>query len=184
MSTFLSSALCAMAAILLHGLGHFCVAYTVGLRALRVRRTPSGFRLVSNRPFPTYDTELFCALGGPLFNALSALLCRGLLAFGIGSTVLPSLIALSLYLALLNLLPLQGFDGERILRCLLLSRRRLFPSLSPDAIERLLSLLSMGILTLLWLLSVYVLLRRGSALSLYIFCLQLFLGTQEDQDKN
>jgi Zn-dependent protease len=177
--TMLSSAfrLCSLVfAVILHELGHIAAARALGVRFCRLGLKRTGLSLITNEAgFPSYDDELICALGGPVAGALSALVARG-----IGS-LLPCLlpfvqefIPLSLALALLNLLPLHGFDGARILTCFLTCPHRHLPSLSPTDAARVVSLLSCLVLLLLWLLSVYLLLRRGSALSLYLFCLQLF----------
>lgn len=163
-------------AILVHEAGHVLAARAVGVRFGHLRLTRTGLRLITvAEGFPSYDDELTCALGGPLANALSALLLRVFcLVCPTLSTFVSHFVPLSLSLALLNLLPLRGFDGARILYCFLCSHHRRLPSLTPDRAGRFLSLLSCLILFGLWLLAVYLLLRRGSALSLYLFCLQLF----------
>lgn len=165
-----------VAAILVHEVGHVLAARAVGVRFGRLRLTRTGLRLITAAGgFPSYDHELICALGGPLANALTALLLRALcLVYPALSPFVSHFVLLSLSLALLNLLPLRGFDGARILYCFLCSHHRRLPSLTPDRAGRFLSLLSCLILFGLWLLAVYLLLRRGSALSLYLFCLQLF----------
>ena len=175
MRSFLHFAIPLAVAVLMHELGHVVAARAVGVTFGRLRLTRTGLRLITEEGgFASYDSELICALGGPLANAVSALAMQGLCA------VYPALLSpasrfipLSLSLALLNLLPLRGFDGARILFCFLCCHHRHLPSLAPDRAERLVSLLSCFILTGLWLLAVYLLLRRGSALSLYLFCLQL-----------
>ncbi len=163
-------------AVILHELGHIAAARTLGVRFRRLRVSRTGLCLITSEAgFSSYDNELICALGGPVAGALSALVARAL------GSLLPCLlpfvqefIPLSLALALLNLLPLRGFDGARILTCFLSCHHRHLPSLSPTDAARVVSLLSCLVLLLLWLLSVYLLLRSGSALSLYLFCLQLF----------
>ena len=161
--------------IAIHGLGHILAARAVGVRMAALRRTYTGFRLVTDTAFPTYDAELYCALGGPMANLAAALLCRlTLLPLRIAPDFSACFIPFSLFLGLLNLLPLHSFDGARILTCLLCAPRRRFPSFDPHTAQRIVQVLSCCLLVALWLLSIYVLLRRGSALSLYVFCLQLF----------
>jgi Zn-dependent protease len=114
-------------------------------------------------------------------NVAAALLCRLiLLPLGVAMEFVTSFIPLSLFFGLLNLLPLQGFDGARILLCFLCARHRAFTSLDPFCAQRLVHGISSGMMVLLWLLSMYVLLRCGSALSLYLFCLQLFRSVAFD----
>lgn len=174
---------CSLLAILIHGLGHVTAARLCGLGTFRVQRTPTGFRLMFKGGFPSYDTELYCALGGPVANAISAILCRFfLLSRGLGPAFCAVFIPLSLYWCLLNLLPLPCFDGARVLRCFLCAPHRYLPTLSPDGADRLLNLLSSLVWVVFWLLSVYLLLRRASALCLFVFCFQLFRSaTQENE---
>ena len=153
-------------AVCIHELGHLAAARRVGVRLGRLRMTATGFRMIADEAYPSYRAEAVVALGGPLANLLSAPLFYGLLP---AASPLGEVAPLSLYLAVLNLLPLRSFDGGRALVCFLCGRRAYLP----DRAERVLSALSALILLLLWLSAVYLLLRRGSALSLYLFCLQL-----------
>ena len=179
LSHFLPSAL----AIVIHGMGHAWAARLCGLSAMRVRRTPTGLRLIFDGAFPSYDAELYCALGGPVANAASALFCRlFVLPFGLCPDFCATFIPLSLYWCLLNLLPLSLFDGERIARCLLCAPHRRLPSLSPDTADRVLNTLSCLVWVVFWLLSVYLLLRRGSALCLFVFCFQLLRATAKKSE--
>ena len=175
------SLIAVLCGIVIHGLGHMLAARAVGVRMVRVRRTHTGLRLIAGAPFPSYDAELYCALGGPVANVAAALLCRLiLLPLGVAMEFVTSFSPLSLFFGLLNLLPLQGFDGARILLCFLCARHRAFTSLDPFCAQRLVHGISSSMMVLLWLLSMYVLLRCGSALSLYLFCLQLFRSVAFD----
>ena len=154
-------------AVCIHELGHMAAARCVGVRLGRLRPTATGLLLLPiENVFPSYRAEAAIALGGPLANLLSAPLLYWLCP---AASPLGNVAPLSLYLAALNLLPLRSFDGGRALVCFLCDRRALLP----DRAERVLSVLSALILFALWLCAVYLLLRRGSALSLYLFCLQL-----------
>jgi Zn-dependent protease len=159
----------ALLVIAIHGAGHVLGARLCGLRPQRIRLTPTGLRLISDGSYPSFRAEALVALSGPLANLLTALLVA----------LLPRIdgalfVSLSLYLACLNLLPLHGFDGASVLRCALCAHHPPLPSLSPQSADRVLSVLCALFLFLLWMMAVYLLLRRGSALSLYLFCLQLF----------
>lgn len=167
-----------MFAIGVHGLGHILAARASGIRMQSLRRTSTGFRLVASQAFVSYDAELLCALGGPAANAIAALICRMIswLWPSLGPTLSP-LIPHTLYLGLFNLLPIEGFDGARIFRCWFCARKR---SCSLVVADRLIAVSSCGCLLLFWLLALYLLLRCGSALSLYLFCLQLFEATTKD----
>ena len=170
-------------AILLHGGGHLAAARLCGISVLGIRKTPTGFRLLFQKAFPSYDTELYCALGGPLANAASALFCRlFLVSRGLCSDFCATFIPLSLYWCLLNLLPLPCFDGERILRCFLCAKHRCLPSLAPHTVDRVLRVLSGLVWIVFWLLSIYLLLRRSSALCLFVFCFQLFRSAAQKSE--
>lgn len=156
------------AAVLIHGAGHVLAAACAGVRFRRLRLTATGFRLMASGGFSSYRAEALTALGGPLFNIASALIAAHLCRTGEAFTLL------SLYLGALNLLPIRGFDGASILTCLLCGHHPPIPSCLPHTAERVVGVLSGLGLLLLWMISVYLLLRCGSALSLYVFCLQLF----------
>jgi Zn-dependent protease len=137
--------------------------------------------------FPSYKAELAVSLGGPLGNLCSGallwaltLLCR---RSGCSTAFLLPLcrgvIPLSLFVAGWNLLPISGFDGGRILHCLLLLTPRRAPS--PRTADLLLTITSTTCVLSLWLLSVYLVLRTARALSLFLFCVQLFWGLWGEQ---
>ena len=164
------------AAIVLHGAGHWVAARCCGVRLRRLRLSATGLRLISDRgSFPSYRAELAIALGGPLGNLLGNALpiALSLLPFPALRSACREVVSLSLFLAGWNLLPLDGFDGGRILRCLLLGSKRPLSLPLVDGICRISSALC---LTGLWLLAVYFVLRTARAISLFWFCLQLFWG--------
>lgn len=169
----------ALLAVFLHGIGHTVAAATVGIRFRRIKLTATGFRLITDQTFASYRAEAITALGGPLCNLLTAMISR--MITPMTTTIF---FPLSLYLGLLNLLPLRGFDGGTVLLCALCARHPPLPSLLPRTAEYVLSALSAVVLFLLWVSAVYLLLRRGSALSLYAFCLQLFRSVFIDQHEH
>ena len=68
--------LCALLAVFLHGAGHLLFAHLVGVRFCKIRRSPTGLRLITDgHGFHGYVSEGLVALGGPAVNILSALLC-------------------------------------------------------------------------------------------------------------
>jgi Zn-dependent protease len=162
-------------AIAFHGGGHILTARLCGMRMRRVCRSATGLRLITARAaFPSYAVEALVALGGPLGNLvgnavlyLAAMLTHCAFLRSLCSSVMP----VSLFLAAWNLLPIEGFDGGRILRCLLLQR-----GASLRASDRVLAFCSAFFFCLFWMLSMYLLLRTGRAFSLFWFCVQLFWG--------
>ena len=167
-------------AALIHELGHLAAAVACGVRITGMRLDLFGARL-ELPGLLSYRQELLVALGGPAANLLTAtVLFRAWTACGCPvcgaspslsgwALVLGVLLPASLGLCAVNLLPVASLDGGRILSCLLSL------TLGADAARRVLRLLSLFLLTLLWLLSVYALLRAGQFLSLFVFSFSLLI---------
>ena len=168
----------ALLAILCHGAGHWLSARILGIHFCRLRLSLTGLRLVTDRQgFQSYTAEAIVALSGPTANILGALLAA---AAAPHSLFFSCFFALSTYLALLNLLPLQGFDGGVILNAILCAPPPPLRGLSPHTAQRVLLACSITVLILLWLVAIYLLLRTGSALALYVFCTKLFRSICEN----
>lgn len=167
-------------AALIHELGHLAAAVACGVRITGMRLDLFGARL-ELPGLLSYRQELLVALGGPAANLLTAaVLSRAWTACGCPvcgaspslsgwALVLGVLLPASLGLCAVNLLPVATLDGGRILSCLLSL------TLGADAARRVLRLLSLFLLSLLWLLSVYALLRAGQFLSLFVFSFSLLV---------
>ena len=84
----------------------------------------------------------------------------------------------SLFLGLLNLLPLASFDGSRILRA---SLSLLFGESAARAIS---SALAYAFLFLAWIVSVYILFYSGANFALLLFCAYIFVFTIVKKDCN
>lgn len=161
-------------AALLHELGHAAAARLCGVQISGMRLDLFGARLELTG-LSSYRQELVVALGGPVANLLTATVLLpawiwcGCPLYGAtpelsgGSLFLGVFLPASLGLCAVNLLPVTTLDGGRALNCLL----SLW--LGSDTAERILRLLSLLLLFVLWLLSVYALLRAGQLLSLFVF---------------
>ena len=175
---------CMLIAILLHGLGHLLAAALCGVSLDRLTLSHTGLRLQTRSDaFPSYKAEACIALGGPLGNllgnalfVLAALLAANSRAAAFFEALNAQLLPFSLYLAVWNMLPIDGFDGGRLLRCLLCGSTHLERARGMLFADRLLSVTSVLCLLILWFFSVYLLLRGGSSLSLYVFCVELFVS--------
>ena len=154
-------------AALLHELGHFLAAWACRIRMKEFSLGLFGAGLTPSGDLYSYSDEIILCLGGPLSNLLFGSV--SLLFLPHFSSPLLSAFAFSSFgYAILNLLPIKGFDGGRIFRALLLF-------FLPIALtEKLISILSFFCVFSLWSLSVYLLLRSASSLSLFIFSLSLF----------
>ncbi len=164
----LSNSLFAFSAFLaatLHELAHIGMARLCGISFRELSITPFGASLTPASFMGGYREEFLIAAAGPCAN----LLCAGLI-FPLSDVPFFSFFLISsLFYAFLNLLPVSGFDGGRILSCLLSQR------LSPTFCLPLLRIISFLIVFFLWSFSVYVMLRVGKSLSLFVFSCSLFL---------
>ena len=124
-----------------------------------------GATLTTDRALCSYGKEILLALAGPATNLLCLALCSLL---PIQCEAIELFCVASCGLAILNLLPIRELDGGRIVYCALAS------TFSPSLASRVVGALSFGIIFSLWTLSVYLILRLGASLSLFIFSCFLF----------
>ncbi len=156
-------ALIPLFAAFLHECGHILVAFFLSIPIKRIKLNLFG-ALIETPPLAcTYKKEALLAFAGPFMNILT------------GSSALMIFEERALYFsvasfafALINLLPIESFDGGRILSCLLLNKYE--PSVEHN-ISEICSLLSVFVL---WCISVYFILRTGAYLSLFVFSGALF----------
>jgi stage IV sporulation protein FB len=161
----MGEALTVAVAALLHELGHMAAAWGWGIPIGALRLDLFGARMELCGLIP-YRAELAVAAGGPLVSLLAASFALPLGGLWEGAYLFA---AVSLGLGALNLLPVRGLDGGRMLSCLL---AMLLGERAADVTLRVTTGLALGGL---WLLSVYALLRAGEALSLFAFALCLLL---------
>ena len=151
-------------AVFLHELGHLLAARIchIGMKEFSLGLFGAG--LTPDDRLYSYFDEIILCLGGPLTNLFFA----SLALFSSSSPFLESFIFASFAYGILNLLPIRTFDGGRIFRSLLLF------FLPLTLTEKILSALSFFCIFCLWSISVYLLLRTTSSLSLFVFSLSLF----------
>lgn len=166
---FLTHSYLSLAAILaaaIHELGHIIVARICKISLGELKLGIFGAALTPKALLCSYKKEIALCIAGPLVNLLSAML---LYPFSGGDNSFLSLfIGASLFLGILNLLPIHEFDGGRILFCILSSR------ISFKIAARTIKATSFILIFSLWTLSVYLLLKLSSSVSLFIFSLSLF----------
>ena len=150
-----------------HEAGHIIAARLLGIGFYEMRLGIFGAQLRTGR-ICGYREELLLAAAGPLANFLSLPAAFFLLRFFPSATDYINLFILSsVALGIMNLLPVRSLDGGRIFICL-------FSSKSPGTVEKVLSFLSFLSIFTLWCISLYLLLRFSTSLSLFIFSLSLF----------
>ena len=152
-------------AALLHELGHAAAAWGWRVPIRRMRLDLFGARMELDG-LTGYSAELAVAAGGPFVSLAASALAWPLGRFLEGAYLFS---AVSLGLGLINLLPVRGMDGGRMLAC---SLSLLFGERVADVTLRVTTGLFLGGL---WLLSVYCLLRLGETLTLFTFALCLLL---------
>lgn len=148
----------------LHELGHFTVAKIRKIHIGDMRLGIFGASITPSGMLFSYTDEIILCLGGPLFNFASAIIAVKL--FGVSPTSL--FVMSSLALGAVNLLPVSGLDGGRML-CALLHR-----FLSPSAARAVTGIISFVFIFALWCISLYLLMRAGASLPLFVFSVALF----------
>ena len=149
-------------AIALHEVGHIFLAHLLKIKIKCVHLSLLGARLEAVGEI-SYKNELLLALGGPLFGIL-----------GFAFSIFPAtkydfeyllyFSVISLILALFNLLPLESLDGGRILSCALCLRFNL------ESAHKIMDCACFLTLFVLWLFSVYIMLKISSGLQTFVFC--------------
>ncbi len=172
--------LAALAAAFLHELGHILAARICNIPLRELKLDIFGAAITPKGQICSYKKEILFAAAGPAVNLLTV---ACLMPYtGRAGQLLQLFTAASAFLGILNLLPIQSFDGARILSCALSLR------LSPRAVSVVSSVISCMLAFSLWLLSVYLLLRRGATLSLFVFSFALLCkmcsGGKGDLEEN
>ncbi len=157
-------------AIFLHEMGHLLTAAWLGIPVRSIAFRMTGAALTFDFSHTSYGREALVHLGGAGAGVLSAALAT--LLFGERAY---HFAGLSLSLAAVNLLPVSGFDGGGILRCLL----SIF--FLPDTVWRIGHLGSVTAVLLLWGVVLWIEMRVQPNLSLMAFTLcLLFSALQGD----
>jgi stage IV sporulation protein FB len=155
--------LCIFSAIIIHEAGHLCAAYLLRMKPSGATADTIGIRLLFRGSPPSYGKEIFLCAAGPLANLLSIPIC-----LAAGDDKNSVFLSTSAALALLNLLPIEGFDGGRMVHSTLLL------CLPPHKADAVCELLSFFFLFVLWCISVYLMMRVGNQLSLFFFSTAIF----------
>jgi membrane-associated protease RseP (regulator of RpoE activity) len=161
--------LSSLGAALLHELGHITAAAMLGIPLRSLDVGMFGASLKVRGSLISYSKEFLLCAAGPAMNFLSAIFVIALSERRGYFTELGEWFAsVSLMLGILNLIPADGFDGGRMLSVAVAS---LF---GPRAAARLLYFTTFLSILILWMLSVWLLIRFGTSLSLFVFTLSLF----------
>ena len=155
-------------AAFLHECGHFLTAYLLKIPIASLHISILGAQMELKDPLLSYRREWLLCFAGPLFSFGTAAAGQLLLALFPDVPLLQHFVMTSCALGIVNLLPIGCLDGGRMFRAMC---RFLLPH---RAASILLESLSFIFLLLLWMISVYLMLRMGNSLKLFIFSFSLF----------
>ena len=167
----------------IHEIGHLSAAKRLGIKIREMSFDIAGARIIPQGHIPSYKKEFLLCASGPL---ASILLCLTVLLFtkisnptlpisslieliSTGNSVISAAAMFSLSQALFNLIPIDGFDGSRMLGAIVSY------TIGERAAHSVSLILSFAFALVLWMASVYALLRVGEGLSLFSFSLCMFL---------
>lgn len=158
-----------LAGAVLHESGHMLAAVLLGipLRSLDIGTFGASLRVRGS--LISYPKEFLLCAAGPAMNFISAAAAVIFSEYrGYYTECGEFFIAVSVMLGLLNLIPAEGFDGGRMLAVV---TSALF---GPRVSARFLTVTTFSSIVFLWMLSVYLLIRYGTSLSLFVFTVSLF----------
>ena len=151
----------------------------LGVRLTAFELSVFGAKLDMENGIFSYSQETAICAAGPAINLLSAefvaVICR---ICGIESDGARFFVLASLSLGIINLLPIRSFDGGRILFSILSRLSTL------QTAERTLEIASFLSLFFSWCVSLYLLLRTSSSLSLFVFSISIFANIFIGDNKN
>ena len=151
--------------VIIHEAGHVAMARLLGIRLYELRLGIFGAALSPQNLLYSYKDEIALCLGGPLFNFASAAFIGVVFT---NTELFELFVASSLALGALNMLPIIGFDGGRILYALICA------TASVRTAEIISKLISFIFIFVIWSFSVYLLLRTGASVGAYVFSISLF----------
>lgn len=161
----------ATAAAILHELGHIVAAKLCGIHLTGLSLDLLGARLYTGSEQISYGKEAFLCAAGPFVNLVCFLLTLPCVIYAGDGKLYGFLTVFCIssgFLCLFNLLPVIGFDGGRIFICTV---SRFSDGYSGETVLKVLSFIC---IFTLWSISVYILMRCGSSLSVFVFSVSLF----------
>ena len=166
-------------AAMLHEIGHLVAARFMKIPIRAMRFDLLGARIDVKGRILSYGEEWLLCMAGPLSSLLFSLVGS---FFWSHTRLAIAFSCASLLLGLLNLLPIQTFDGGRMLECALLSFT------TPQKTGSILNGCTFLFLWLLWAFSAYLMIKIADGISLFFFTLALlarfFEGRASKKQKN
>lgn len=151
-------------AAVMHEMGHFAAAGLLHIPVSAMRIDLLGARIDVKGRILSYGEEWLLCMAGPLASLVSSLVGSLLWSHSKLAIIFS---CVSLLLGVLNLLPIQTFDGGRMLECALLSFTK------PQKAESILRGCTFLFLWLLWAFSAYLMIKIADGISLFFFTVTL-----------
>ena len=162
----------------LHEVGHLIAARFLKIPIRAMRFDLLGARIDVKGRILSYGEEWLLCMAGPLASLVFSIVGSFFWSYG----KLPvAFSCASLLLGLLNLLPIQTFDGGHMLECTLLFFT------TPQKSEQVVRVCTFLFLWLLWAFSAYLMIKIGDGVSLFFFTMSLlsrFLKGKNTKKKN
>ena len=159
----------ALAFAALHEIGHILAMKRLGARVDCLSIYPFGADIRADLSHLSYRAEILCTLAGPLVSLSAALLFLLLLPHFRNVYILSSAVSNFLFFAV-NILPVRGLDGSRVLLAFLLSK------LEYPLAYKIFDIISTASFALLCFLSLCLIVASGYNLSLVFICIYLFMS--------
>ena len=176
---------------LLHELGHIAAAKLLHIEIKEIKFDFSGVRICTDDRLSSYNKELLLAAAGPLVNftvimmILTYLKLNGASVYEVGESIndfwtngnttrygsIGFFALCSLLQGGINLLPVNTFDGGRILYCATAQ------ICGERSASRVISTASAAAAFLLWTMSLYLMLKISVGLGIYVFAASIFFTT-------
>ena len=155
-----------------HEAGHLLAAKLLHIPIRAMRFDLLGARIDVKGRILSYGEEWLLCMAGPLSSLVFSLVGS---LFWSHTKLAIAFSCASLLLGLLNLLPIQTFDGGRMLECALLSFT------TPQKTSAVLRACTFLFLWLLWAFSAYLMIKIGDGVSLFFFTLSLLARFFEER---
>ena len=159
----------AMLSALMHETAHFVAMKMCGARFLRISLDPFGADIGADTSRLSYKSEIVVFLSGPLMNFVLALLSL-LFYFSFKGMLVLAFCISNIIFFFVNILPVRGLDGARVLFCLLCE---CFDSDRAGKIYDAVTTIFFGVLCAIALLLLFL---SEYNLSLVFICCYLFIS--------
>ncbi len=151
-----------LCAVIFHEMGHIITAVFLGEKIKSMTLDVLGARIYLGGSVVSYRNEGLIAAFGPAVNFILGILFL---------RMLPNFSQLSFALGFLNLLPIDGFDGYRIISSLS------YALFGEGRAVGILHAISFVFVFLTWLFSAYMMLIHSSGFSLFLISVVMLLKT-------